>query len=491
MPFENATETAKRDLLKIYIDKFKAAGNVYLDDPVTDLVMPINDMFFGTPNVVGLVHAHLEWRSFFADALPEGDGPLIATLHDLCSDMYSYRVTGPNVEFLGRGGHHELADPEHSYKVGFEGFNKVFQTNPEDQADGECFYMFHFHSEYTHQDQYLSHDPWLFALIVGCAFVFTSIIFIAYDCAVKRNQNKVMDSAVKSGAIVSALFPEAVRDRMYSEKPGKIHPKANDIRKFHRPDDPAVVELHPQSEDPVADLYPECTVLFADVVGFTAWASEKSPVEVFKFLETIYGHFDKIARQRGVFKVETIGDCYLAVSGLPKPQADHAVVMAKFAYGCHTCMSQLIPELVPVLGSSTAALKIRVGIHSGPVTAGVLRGDRARFQLFGDTVNTAARMESTGLPGRIHVSEQTAKLLVHTGHGNWVSKRTDLVEAKGKGMLQTYWISRGATSDAVRSERSGGVGSSETTTEDSEAEDARQKSIRMHTSIKDTYGKFS
>jgi hypothetical protein len=97
-----------------------------------------------------------------------------------------------------------------------------------------------------------------------------------------------MDSAVKSGAIVSALFPEAVRDRMYSEKPGKVHPKANDIRKFQRPDDPALVDLHPQSEDPVADLYPECTVLFADVVGFTAWAAEKSPVEVFKFLETIY-----------------------------------------------------------------------------------------------------------------------------------------------------------------------------------------------------------
>ena len=141
IPFKNETEAAKHSILKGYIDKFTEVGNEYLDDPVTDIVLPIHDDFFGETKVTGLVHAHLEWRSFFRDALPEGDGPLLATLHDLCSGMYTYRVTGPDVEFLGAAGFHELADLGHSLKVGFQGFDQVFQVDEEDQAAGECFYM--------------------------------------------------------------------------------------------------------------------------------------------------------------------------------------------------------------------------------------------------------------------------------------------------------------------------------------------------------------
>jgi hypothetical protein len=83
---------------------------------------------------------------------------------------------------------------------------------------------------------------------------------------------------------------------------------------------------------------------------------------------------------------------------------------------------------------------MRVGLHSGPVTAGVLRGEKARFQLFGDTVNTAARMESTGQKGRIHVSESTATLLINAGKQAWINARDELVQAKGKGEMQTYWV---------------------------------------------------
>jgi len=116
--------------------------------------------------------------------------------------------------------------------------------------------------------------------------------------------------------------------------------------------------------------------------------------------------------------------------------------MTRFAFDCQNRMSQIMPDLVAMLGEDTRELQMRIGLHSGPVTAGVLRGDKGRFQLFGDTVNTAARMESNGQPGRIHVSGDTAKLLIDAGHDRWVSKRQDLIEAKGKGTMQTYWISR-------------------------------------------------
>ena len=138
--------------------------------------------------------------------------------------------------------------------------------------------------------------------------------------------------------------------------------------------------------------------------------------------------------------VETIGDCYVAVSGLPLPRKDHAVVMSKFSSDCLHKMKALVQQLETTLGPDTSDLNLRVGLHSGPVTAGVLRGDKGRFQLFGDTMNTASRLESTGLAGRIHVSRDTAEILVAAGKEKWITQREDEVFAKGKGKLQTFWL---------------------------------------------------
>ena len=123
--------------------------------------------------------------------------------------------------------------------------------------------------------------------------------------------------------------------------------------------------------------------------------------------------------------METIGDSYVAVCGLPEPRADHAVVMARFARDCMIKMQYLVKQLEVRLGPDTGDLSMRMGIHSGPVTAGVLRGERSRFQLFGDTMNTAARMEHTGLRDKIQITQETADLLIAAGKTSWVSKRED------------------------------------------------------------------
>jgi len=130
----------------------------------------------------------------------------------------------------------------------------------------------------------------------------------------------------------------------------------------------------------------------------------------------------------------------VAVAGLPEPRADHAIVMAKFARECMKKMNEVTKRLEVSLGPETGDLTMRFGLHSGPVTAGVLRGEKSRFQLFGDTVNTAARMESTGIKNRIQCSQDTADLLRNQGKERWLEEREEGVIAKGKGQLKTYWI---------------------------------------------------
>ena len=133
-------------------------------------------------------------------------------------------------------------------------------------------------------------------------------------------------------------------------------------------------------------------------------------------------------------------DIDVAVTGLPEPQDDHAIIMAKFAKDCLQKMHEVTGALELRLGPDTTDLSMRFGMNSGQVTGGVLRGDRARFQLFGDTVNTAARMESTGQRGRIQLSQSTADLLLVAGKERWLVPREDPVTAKGKGTMQTYWL---------------------------------------------------
>lgn len=132
-----------------------------------------------------------------------------------------------------------------------------------------------------------------------------------------------------------------------------------------------------------------------------------------------------------------------SATGLPEPRADHAIVMMRFASDILDAMHTVTRDLEVSLGPETSDLDLRIGIHSGQVTAGVLRGERARLQLFGDTINTTSRIESSSKPGRILLSNETAELIIAGGKGHWIEKRENMIEAKGKGALQVRMFCRG------------------------------------------------
>jgi len=421
--------------------------SIPLDDnkPRSIILQPIFSDFAETSAVVGHYLAVVEWEKYFSEVLHHGVNGVVVVLRNTCGQVYTFVVNGDETVFLGEGDLHDSNYNE--YRTSAELFDP--SESIRDQEVTHCFYNMDIYPSDTLKDVYTSADPFIYTAVVFAVLIGTALAFYLYEMLVQKRHQEVYEKVARTNAIVSSLFPGTVRDRLLNgEDINEAEPKRGreksavygkqGLKSFL--DDQKDGNLDIGESKPIADLFPHTTVMFADISGFTAWSSVREPAQVFVLLETIYQSFDKIARQRRVFKVETVGDCYVAVCGLPEPRKDHAVVMSLFARDCMAKMKELVRELEVTLGPDTADLANRFGLHSGPCTAGVLRGERARFQLFGDTVNTAARMESTGLRNKIHISQETADLLREAGKGHWVEERKDIVVAKGKGALQTYWL---------------------------------------------------
>lgn len=192
----------------------------------------------------------------------------------------------------------------------------------------------------------------------------------------------------------------------------------------------AVAERLKSSEDAsIADHFENVTVLFADLVDFTTLAATETPERVVEILNQIFSSFDVLAERRGLEKIKTIGDAYMAVGGLPVPRADHAEAAARFAID----MLEEIEHFSLVCGLD---ISLRVGIDSGPVIAGIIGRNKFTYDLWGDTVNTASRMESLGLPGCVQVTSTTRELL----RDKFVFRERGEIDVKGKGRMVTWLL---------------------------------------------------
>eukprot|EP00934_Nitzschia_sp_Nitz4_P004266 Nitzschia sp. Nitz4//scaffold216_size36101//31917//35797//NITZ4_007786-RA/size36101-snap-gene-0.13-mRNA-1//1//CDS//3329542209//4256//frame0 len=417
----------------------------YQGDPMSHLVIPIFDKLTGTDRtVMAVLRSTIHWTTYLNGILPSTVKGVTVVIKNECDGYFTYSVEGADASVVGEGDLHDSGFDAYMVEGNFltetitDGTLNGLQLNQEG-----CPYSFRVYPTNTFHDLYITSNPQRISIAVAVVFLFTILMFFAYDYLVERRQRLILAKATQSTAIVSSLFPKQVRDRLLAGDLDKRKSEAlmgpqNRVKSYL-----SGSNNNDQDDQVIADLFPHCTVFFGDISGFTAWSSTREPAQVFVLLQAVYGAFDVIAKRRRVFKVETIGDSYVAVAGLPEPQPNHALIMAKFCWECLLKIRQITSELESTLGPDTGELSMRFGLHSGPVTGGVLKGDRARFQLFGDTVNTASRMESTGRAGRIQVSNSTATLLRTAGKETWLTKREDLVEAKGKGVLNTFWLALG------------------------------------------------
>jgi len=223
----------------------------------------------------------------------------------------------------------------------------------------------------------------------------------------------------------------------FNEMAHCLHDRSREIAQKNEENERLLLNILPeaiavrlkQGEETIADDFSEVTVLFSDLVNFTSFASRTKASKLVFLLNDLFSAFDEIALDLGVEKIKTIGDAYMAVAGLPVHRTDHAQVMAKMAL-------QMQEALNRFNATHGTAFEARIGLNSGPVVAGVIGRHKFVYDLWGDAVNVAARMESHGLPGRIQVSANTCHIL--SSHYSFEPRGE--IDVKGKGMMETFLL---------------------------------------------------
>ncbi len=190
---------------------------------------------------------------------------------------------------------------------------------------------------------------------------------------------------------------------------------------------PPIAERLKVSQGVIAERSEEVSVLFTDISGFTPVAEKLPPEDIVALLDEVFSAFDELVAEHGLEKIKTIGDGYMAAAGIPTPRADHAEAAARAALAMRETLAAL---------PAAAGLSLRVGIDSGPAVAGVIGRSKLGYDLWGDTVNTASRMESHAPPGAIQLTERTRRRLPET----FVLERRDGIAIKGKGEMTTYLL---------------------------------------------------
>ena len=419
--------------------------NANLNRIASLLITPV----FKNGTIIGLSNTVFNWDTVLAQALPSSiSGIDVVLSSQLSTRTFTMRVMGGTVLGIGNGDLHDTAASLAPYQRAVTATVGVTWTM----------------TLYPTQDlvnSYHTTGPRDRCVAVIVVVIVCLLLFYVHDWLAQSRSQVLLRFARATSRLVDDAFPKQLRARVVRQAlddlahegsvrggvagPGRDGAPLSQgatralvaIQRWvglEAAQERAVARLSNKfaaaADMAVADTFPAVTVAFCDIVGFTSWSASVPPEIVFRFLGALFGAFDSLADVRGLYKMETVGDTWMGVAGLPEPTAQHAHRSADFALALPTLLAKVCSDM------GVQQLGLRIGLHSGPVTAGVLLGARARFQLFGDTVNTASRMESTGAAGRVQVSSATAALL----RDSFDLELRGKVHAKGLGEVTTYWL---------------------------------------------------
>lgn len=312
-------ETALIATLRSYVEN---EVRTHSGSPISNLVLPIFDSLNQTiRKPVAVLSATIHWRGYFRNILPADVNGIDVVLRSTCSEFFTFRIDGPKVSAVGYGDLHDPTMDDKWTRTGnwsSTALNDGTDAGIRFHPDG-CQYSVSVTPSQVFYDTHHTVMPVINTCVIIAVFLFSILMFFLYDRLVERRQGVVLAKATKSAAIITSLFPKDVANRMMDDSVGFTIGNKSRVKGFL--DGGAD---HQNNDAPIADLFPECTVFFGDIAGFTAWSSTRDPAQVFVLLQAIYQTFDQLASKRHVWKVETIGDCYMAVTGLPEPQEDHA-----------------------------------------------------------------------------------------------------------------------------------------------------------------------
>jgi class 3 adenylate cyclase len=271
------------------------------------------------------------------------------------------------------------------------------------------------------------------ALAIAAWFGTTPLIYLAVADLPSDTRAQLLRGAVSDLALLAAvlLLGEALRSRRALDAAHRLllaERERSEQLLLNVLPAPIAARLK-QGEEIIADGFAEVTVLFADLVDFTRRSQETTPDRVVRVLDELFTALDRLAERYGLEKIKTVGDAYMAVGGLPEPRPDHAEAVAEMALA--------VREEVPRhLDPGGRPLQVRIGIDTGPVVAGVIGRRKFSYDLWGDTVNTASRMETNGVAGCIQVTDRAHRRL----RDRYRFERRGPVEIKGKGELVTWFL---------------------------------------------------
>ena len=280
-------------------------------------------------------------------------------------------------------------------------------------------------------------------LCIGLSAVAAAII-IALQITVPDNTGLLSDrslflgnfvfNVITNNALLFAIVYYAVRQIARAEAKAEFEYKRSETILSNILPRSVADRLKEQNTAVIADRYEKASVLFADLAGFTALASDTAPDDLVRFLNRVFSRLDGTVEHHGLEKIKTSGDAYMVVSGVPEPRDDHAEALADFAIAIRE-------ELKGLVDPKGQAIPVRIGIESGAVVAGVVGTRKFFYDVWGDTVNVASRMESTSQIGQIQVGPGSYELLKH----GFILEERGLTEVRGKGRMPTWFLIGRAT----------------------------------------------